>query len=618
MGGSHSNYAEIPESVDDDSHPIDRPTKNNRHELTMADTIHMISRRDSDSYLNKGNSSPWVLDSDQSIPMISSPHLFSLEAMNKKHNEALKNASDQRRDEKRRADSMDQGSYSRGAFPIENEDEQWQKKRKEKLHKVISASSLGSYATSTSDIVNDLKKEFEKTSNPAHISIMYGLINTIIVLPVLMSFGSIIYSDAFFRPYLPILVKLTVLSGAVHQLCFSTFSTLPFSVGQVQDAGLIFLSTIATNIVSYCKDQGCSDEQILATTLIGLSTFTAILGVGLIIIGRLRLASVIRRLPMPVVGGYLAFIGFFCGKSGLSLMSGVHVSGIGNWNRFLKRKSLILMLPGVAGGCFIFLSVRKLKHMSVLPLSIFSLLVTFYIILYFNGMSLDEAKELGWISQADPPPIWSVLLQSFKMFMFLLCLTYKSGFRYHSWDYIRFDKVVWSALPSQFPIVISMIFVVALSSSLDIAAIDLELPKPLEYNYELRMIGISNICSGITGGYTGSYIFSQTLFTLRSGVRSRLSGYTIAICELILVMLPISILSYIPNFIFGSLLVMICVDLVVEWLWDVRKKISSIEYVVALSTFLMIQVLGIEYGILGGLFLSMLLTRLMSSSYRDE
>jgi len=408
MGGRHSSYSEIPESVDDDLHPIDRPTGNNPHELTIADSIRIITRRDSDSYLNKINSSPWALDSDQSIPMISSPHLFSIEAMNKKHNAALKIAQDQRNRKKHRAESVDQASmYAEEQLVlIENEDEQWQKKRKQKLHKVISASSLGSYATCTSDIVNDLKEEFEKTSNPAHISVMYGLVNTIIVLPVLMSFGSIIYSDAFFRPYLPILVKLTVLSGAVHQICFSTFSTLPFSVGQVQDAGLIFLSTIASNIVAYCKDQGCSDEQILATALIGLSIFTAILGVGLIVIGRLRLASVIRRLPTPVVGGYLAFIGFFCGQSGLSLMSGIHVSGIGNWNRFLKRKALILMLPGVAGGCLIFFSVKKLKHMSVLPMSIFSLLVTFYIVLQCKGLSLDDAKELGWISQAEPPPVW--------------------------------------------------------------------------------------------------------------------------------------------------------------------------------------------------------------------
>lgn len=156
--------------------------------------------------------------------------------------------------------------------------------------------------------------------------------------------------------------------------------------------------------------------------------------------------------------------------------------------------------------------------------------------------------------------------------------------------------------------------VVALSSSLDIAAIDLELPKPLEYNYELQMVGLSNICSGLTMGYTGSYIFSQTLFTLRAGIRSRLSGYVVAFCELALVILPISILSYVPNLMFGSLLVMICLDLVVEWLWDVRQKISSVEYFVALSTFVLIQMLGVEYGILGGIFTSMLLSRLTSSS----
>ncbi len=59
--------------------------------------------------------------------------------------------------------------------------------------------------------------------------------------------------------------------------------------------------------------------------------------------------------------------------------------------------------------------------------------------------------------------------------------------RYHTWDYIQFDQVIWSAMPGQAMTAVSMILVVALSSSLDIAAIDLELPKPLEYNYEVRM-----------------------------------------------------------------------------------------------------------------------------------
>ena len=71
--------------------------------------------------------------------------------------------------------------------------------------------------------------------------ILYGLINATIILPVLMSFSSIIYRDQAFAPYFSHLVQLVSVSGMVHQLCFSTFSSLPFAVGQVQDAGRLTL-----------------------------------------------------------------------------------------------------------------------------------------------------------------------------------------------------------------------------------------------------------------------------------------------------------------------------------------------------------------------------------------
>ena len=69
--------------------------------------------------------------------------------------------------------------------------------------------------------------------NPVWLCVMYGLINATIVLPVLMSFASIIYRDEAFASAMPTLVKLTLVSGMIHQVCFSTFSSLPFAVGQV-------------------------------------------------------------------------------------------------------------------------------------------------------------------------------------------------------------------------------------------------------------------------------------------------------------------------------------------------------------------------------------------------
>ena len=155
-----------------------------------------------------------------------------------------------------------------------------------------------------------LSLQLANSSNPIWICILYGMINATIVTPVLMSFASIIYRDNAFAPYMPVLVRLTMVSGIVHQLCFSTFSSLPFAVGQVQDAGLIFLSGMASYLVQVCRQQQQQppsgrnhnfiteeDQAMLATVVVGLSLCTALLGLGLVVIGRLRLAQYVQMLP---------------------------------------------------------------------------------------------------------------------------------------------------------------------------------------------------------------------------------------------------------------------------------------------------------------------------------
>ena len=127
----------------------------------------------------------------------------------------------------------------------------------------------------------------------------------------------------------------------VHQFCFSMFSTLPFAIGTVQDAGkyypftsdgrnciinnqqqclvivlgLIFLSVMSHKIAtSILNDQagdldvgGDANEEvvstIISTTIVLLSLATASLGGVLILAGKFRFADAVAYLPLPVVGG---------------------------------------------------------------------------------------------------------------------------------------------------------------------------------------------------------------------------------------------------------------------------------------------------------------------------
>lgn len=243
---------------------------------------------------------------------------------------------------------------------------------------------------------------------------------------------------------------------------------------------------------------------------------------------------------------------------------------------FLNK--LEFVLPGLVFGFIIYLAIRGLRHIAVLPVGILLVIVVFYIALWTTDTSVETATKHGWIRDMDDPPEW-----------------------YETWSFLRLDKVVWGAFPRLLLTEIGMIFVVALSSSLDVAAIELEMGNSLDYNKELCMVGLSNVVSGVTGGYTGSYIFSQSIFSLRAGIRSRTAGYVLATCELIIIVLPFPVLAYIPNFFFGSLLSMLCIDLMYEWLWDVRQKITKADHLVCLSTFVLILILGVEYGILAGI-----------------
>jgi SulP family sulfate permease len=78
--------------------------------------------------------------------------------------------------------------------------------------------------------------------------------------------------------------------------------------------------------------------------------------------------------------------------------------------------------------------------------------------------------------------------------------------------------------------------------------------------------------SGFTFGYTGSYIFSQTIFTYRTGVHSKWIGFFIMVVFFYVTVSPMNVLQMAPLFFFGATLIFIGYDLLYEW---VRTRIDA-------------------------------------------
>ena len=150
---------------------------------------------------------------------------------------------------------------------------------------------------------------------------LYGCINGVVIIPISISFTSIIFRDQAFHHILPVLTKLVLFSSVVHQLSFLTLSSLPFAIGQVQDAGLIFLSAM-NGAITLSLSLADQKNSIIPTCLFTLSISTFLLGLSLVTLGKFKLAQLVQYIPMPVLGGYLAYIGFFCFEASLSMMAG--------------------------------------------------------------------------------------------------------------------------------------------------------------------------------------------------------------------------------------------------------------------------------------------------------
>lgn len=195
---------------------------------------------------------------------------------------------------------------------------------------------------------------------------------------------------------------------------------------------------------------------------------------------------------IAVIGGYLAFIGYFCLEAGVALCISEPMTTLSDWSYLLDPHSLLLATPGLLSAGILTLISRKASNDAILPLAMVIIPAVFYAVLYVSGVSLQDARDYGWVGEEAPPVPARELL-----------------------DLVDFSLVHWALVKKCIGTWIGMVFVVSFASCLDIAAISMDMGEALDTNKEMVTVGTSNLMSGICFGFTGSYIFSQVSHSAR-------------------------------------------------------------------------------------------------------
>jgi hypothetical protein len=106
---------------------------------------------------------------------------------------------------------------------------------------------------------------------------------------------------------------------------------------------------------------------------------------------------------MPVIGGYLAFIGYFCCQAGVALCISHPIVDFTDWKYvFESWHSVLLALPGLLAGLVLTLTSRGISNDAALPLVMVLIPALFYVVIFSTGVGLEGAREAGWVGREAP------------------------------------------------------------------------------------------------------------------------------------------------------------------------------------------------------------------------
>jgi SulP family sulfate permease len=121
-------------------------------------------------------------------------------------------------------------------------------------------------------------------------------------------------------------------------------------------------------------------------------------------------------------------------------------------------------------------------------------------------------------------------------------------------------------------------------------------------DHELKLHGYSNFLSGMAGSIQNYLVYSNSLFFMRSGGNTRLAGIELAIFTFLVMLIGPSLIGFIPVMMVGVLIFDLGFELLLEAVWQPRKKLKRVEYFTVVAIVLVMGtydfVVGIGVGIL--------------------
>ena len=317
-------------------------------------------------------------------------------------------------------------------------------------------------------------------------------------------------------------------------------------------------------------------EALFVTTATTLVIGAAATGVCCLLIGRFRLANLVRFVPWSVAGGFVAGIGGAVCLAAMSLMGADT-----DWRSIpalLEPSIFWRWCPGAVFGIALYYAMRHWGSPLILPVSVVVGVGAYFLVLEVLGISGDEAREAG--------------------------LLLKSTSEGNLWPSLRVADLVhldFGAMTMQLPAMLMLMLVALIVVIMNIAGLEMAANQELDWDREFRASGLASVVAGLGGGTIASLIVPASLRSKLFGAATRLTGVVTALVIGGALFLGDGMLELVPVSLVGGMLFFAGFGMLDQGLVKSRKRLPWSEYGIILLIFVVIIAFGLFEGIGAGM-----------------
>ncbi|UCC51949.1 MAG: SLC26A/SulP transporter family protein [Anaerolineaceae bacterium] len=397
-------------------------------------------------------------------------------------------------------------------------------------------------------------------------SLTVGLVIGMLVVFIAVSFAALIFSGELDQ-FVPQGVGILLFGAFIMGAYVSLTSSLAGAISLPQDPPNVILAVVAASIAATMTS--ATPERTLATVVGAMMLSAVLTGLFFWLLGRFNLGQLVRYIPYPVVGGFLAGTGWLIVTGAIGVMIDVPFGPA-----LFTPEALARWLPGLLFALTLLGLMRRYSHYLLLPACLLAGIALFYLLLFLSSGTFSSAMAGGWLLGPFPAgSLWQPVLG------------------------LVLAQADWSVIFGQAVTISTIMLVSAISLLLNASGLELMTRHDVDLNRELRSAGIGNLLASIGGSSPGFQSVSLSSLGYRLGASSRLVGLFSAVLCAIALFFGASALSVLPRIIAGGLLLVIGFSFLAEWLYDAYFKLSKLDYLLIWLILITVAIAGILEGI---------------------